>query len=52
MRSIPSTPLSRALWVLGVAACLIMIFESTIIGLGLMLAAVVLYTAGRLAGLR
>jgi hypothetical protein len=52
MRSIPTTPLSRALWVLGTAACLIMIFESAIIGLGLMVVAIVLYSAGRLAGMR
>ena len=52
MRSLPTTPMNRALWVLGIAACLIMIFASTVIGLGLMVVGVVLYTAGRLAGMR
>jgi hypothetical protein len=44
--------MSRALWVVGIAACLIMILASTIIGLGLMVAAALLYTAGWLAGMR
>lgn len=52
MRSIPVTPMSRAFWVLTIAACLITIFASTIVGLGLMVTAVVLYSIGRVAGMR
>jgi hypothetical protein len=44
--------MARALWVLCIAACLIMIFESTIVGLGLMVVAAVLYAVGWLAGMR
>jgi hypothetical protein len=52
MRSIPTTPMARALWALCIAACAIMIFESTIVGLCLMIVAVVLYAIGWFAGLR
>jgi hypothetical protein len=52
MRSIPKTPLSQGLCVVCIAACFVMIFASAIVGLGLMIAAVVLYSVGWVAGMR
>jgi hypothetical protein len=52
VRSIPTTPLSQALWLLCVSGVVVMIFASTTVGIGLMIAAVVIYTIGSLAGIR
>jgi len=52
MRSIPTTPLAQAFWLVCIAACFLMLFVSPYVGLGVMCAALILWTAGRLAGLR
>jgi hypothetical protein len=52
MRSLPTTPLATALWVVGIASCFIMLFGSTWFGLGLLTVAAVVYAIGWLAGLR
>ncbi len=52
MRSVPTTPLAIAFWIVGIVSCFIMLFGSTWLGLGLLTAAAVVYVIGRLAGLR
>ena len=52
VRTLPKTPLAQALWAVCILACFVMIFASTIAGLGVMITAAVLYTVGRIAGLR
>ena len=52
MRSLPKTPLAQALWLVCILAVFVMIFASTVAGLTLMIAAVVLYTVGWVVGLR
>jgi hypothetical protein len=52
VRTLPTTPLAVALWIVCVLACFVMIFASTIAGLAAMVIALVLYTAGRIAGWR
>jgi len=52
VRTLPKTPLAQALWAICILACFVMIFASTVAGLVVMSSAVVLYTVGRIAGLR
>ena len=52
MRSVPTTPLAAALWLVGIISCVIMILGAAWVGLGILTVAAVLYAVGRLAGLR
>ena len=50
MRSLPKGPLNQALWLVCLVAVLVMIFASTIAGLAVMVAALVLWAIARVAG--
>jgi hypothetical protein len=52
MRSVPTTPLAIALWLVGIVSCVIMLAGFAWVGLGLLTVAAVLYVIGWLAGLR
>ena len=52
MRSIPTTPVAQSFWLVGIAACVIMIAGATVVGLVVMAVAVVVALALRVLGVR
>jgi hypothetical protein len=52
VRSFPRTPVAQLLTVVGIAACLVMLFVSTLAGFVILVVALVVAVALRVIGLR